>query len=108
MDAASQTTERERASADRASRDLLAPSRDQERLRGNRGTLLVLGVRLQYDFAHLLLRGGIAGDRPQQCEAAPLAVHGVLTGRKRDVPAASGAALPDGKADQLQAGQYPF
>ena len=66
--------------------------------------LLVLGVGVEDQLADALLRGGV-DDRPQQGERSALAVDGVLAGGERDVPAAAGAAFPDGKADQLQAGE---
>jgi hypothetical protein len=41
--------------------------------------------------------------RPEQGEAAPLAIDRVLTGRECDVAATAPATFPDGKPDQLQA-----
>ena len=63
---------------------------------------LVLRVRLQDQIADPVLRRGVA-DRPQQREAAALAVDRVLTRRERDVAAVAGLALPDREANQLQA-----
>ena len=64
---------------------------------------LVLGERLQDQRAQRLLRGRV-DDRPQQREAAALAVDREAAGRERDVaPAAAAARLPDREADQLQA-----
>src|SRR5688572_15505167 len=72
----------------------------------DRGLLLVLGVRLQDRLTDAILRRGVA-DRPQQREAAPLAVHRVRARGKRHVPAAARAALPDAEADQLQPFEDP-
>jgi len=65
---------------------------------------LVLGVRIEDAIPQRLLRRDV-GHRPQEREAPALTVHGVLPGRKRDVASGAAAALPDAKADQLQAGE---
>jgi len=51
--------------------------------------------------------GRVSGDGTQQGEAPTLAVHGVLPRRKRNVPAAGAAALPDREANQLEAARGP-
>ena len=48
----------------------------------DRGSLLVLGVRLQHQLAQLVLRRGVAGDRAQQREASPLTVDGGTDARE--------------------------
>jgi len=45
---------------------------------------------------------GDVDNRPQQGEAAPLAVDRVLPGRERDVPAGAASTFPDAEADELQ------
>ena len=67
----------------------------------DRRPLLVLLKRLENQLAQLVLRRGV-DDRPQQREAAPLAVDAVLPRRERDVAAAAAAPLPDREANQLQ------
>jgi hypothetical protein len=69
--------------------------------RGDRRLVLLVGVENQ--IAHAILRRGVR-DRPQQREAATLAVDRVLPSGKRDRPSAA-AALPNRKADQLQSVQ---
>ena len=75
---------------------------------GWRGALLVLGVGLQHELAHLVLRSGITRRWPKQRKAAPLTVDRVLTRGKRHVPAVAGAALPDREANQLQTSERTF
>lgn len=55
-------------------------------------------------LAHGVLRGDVR-DRPEQREAAPLAVDRVLTRGECDVPAGAAAALPDPEANQLETGE---
>src|SRR5688572_10278656 len=71
----------------------------------DRLSLLELGVRLQHEIPHTLLRRRIS-DGAQQRKAAALTVDRVLTRRKRDVAATAAAALPHGKPDQLQAVEH--
>jgi hypothetical protein len=59
-------------------------------------------VRLENEIADAVLRRRI-GNRPQQREAAPLAVHRVLPRRERDVSSVAALALPHTEANQLQA-----
>lgn len=66
---------------------------------------LVLLVSLEDDVPKPVF-GRSVGRRPQQCEAAALAVHPVLSRRKRDVSPAIPALLQR-EADQLQALQRP-
>src|SRR5262245_39885956 len=65
---------------------------------------LVLLICLENQIANLFLRRRI-DDRTQQSKASPLAVHGVLTRRERDVAAVARSTLPNRKANQLQAVQ---
>ena len=58
--------------------------------------------RLENQLAQAVLRGDVE-DRPQQREAAALAVDAVLPRRKRDVPPVSTSPFPDRKTDQLEA-----
>src|SRR6266511_1998963 len=66
---------------------------------------LVLGVRLQHEIADAFLRTGLR-DGTQQREAAALTVNRILARWECDVAASTGATLPDGEADQLQAPEY--
>ena len=61
----------------------------------------VLAVGVEDDLSQSVLRAGV-DDRPQQREAATLAVHRVLPGWKRHIAPAR-LALPDREADQLEA-----
>src|SRR3989442_3170131 len=66
---------------------------------------LSLVVRLQDRLAHRVVRRRVR-DRTQQRKGASLAVDGVLPRRERDVPTGAAATLPDGEANQLQAGEH--
>ena len=68
----------------------------------------MLGIRLKNQLAKPLLGRCIAGRRPQQREAAPLAAHGVRTRREGDVPSVARAPLPDGEPNQLEAVEDAF
>jgi len=70
---------------------------------------LPLRIRIENQLAQLSLRCGI-GDRAQQREAAAFAVDVVLPRGERDVAAAASApiALPNRKANQLEAFERPF
>ena len=46
-----------------------------------RGAFLAFGVRLQHELPDALLGRGI-GDRTEQRERTPLAIHGLLAGGK--------------------------
>src|SRR5258708_27668733 len=71
----------------------------------HRRALFELRERLEDQRAQLVLRCDVH-DRPEQCEAAALAVDGVRPRRKRDVAAGTATApLPDRESDQLQSGQ---
>src|SRR5262249_20191878 len=80
------------------------PGRDELR-RGLRPVLLVLGVGLEHELAHTLLSVGVS-NRSQQRKAATITVDDVLARREGNVPASTGAPLPDGEADQLHAVEF--
>jgi hypothetical protein len=64
---------------------------------------LLLGVRQEDQVTHEILRIGVH-DRPQEREAPAFAVHGVLArGERHGAPAV--LALPNGEADELEAGE---
>jgi hypothetical protein len=63
--------------------------------------LLVLHEGVKNQVPDSLLRRGV-DDRPEQREAAPLAVDCVLPGRKRDIPAATAATVPDAEPKLLE------
>src|SRR5205823_13006114 len=77
-------------------------------LRCDGALFLELRICLQHDLADAILRGRIAIGRPQQREAAALAVDRVGSRRERDVAPAPAAALPHGEADELQAVEHAF
>ena len=68
--------------------------RRRRRLHAGVQPLLEFGVGLQDPVARCVLRRRI-DDRTQEGEASPFAIHAVLPRRKRDVPAAAAAPLPD-------------
>jgi len=68
---------------------------------GDSGLCLVLGVRLENQLAHTVVRGGV-GDRTQQRKTAALAIDGILSRGERNVSTVPGTALPDAETDQLQ------
>ena len=69
--------------------------------------LLVFRVGLQDELAHALLRRRVH-HRPEQREAPPFAVHGVLPGRERDVAAVAVLPLPHPEPDELEAIERAF
>src|SRR5260370_39032594 len=72
------------------------------RCRPNRRSLFVLGVRLEHEIPHAVLRTRV-GDGPQQRKAATFTIDGTLARRECDVAAVATAPFPYGEADQLQA-----
>src|SRR3990167_2740676 len=65
-------------------------------------------VRLENGVPQRHVRFGRVADGPQQGERAPLAVHGVGTRRKRDVPARAAPPLPHREANQLEPFERSF
>ena len=63
-------------------------------------------IRGEDQITDAVLCGGVE-DRPEQGEAAALAIDRVLPCRERDVATSAGAAFPDGEADQLQPASGP-
>src|SRR4051812_16951747 len=117
MDAAAEAAERERpAAAGDPVESGRGGSQDQVRLkpdrrsdsRRDRGALFVFLEGLENEFSDLVLLRPVV-QRPEQREAAALAVDAVLTRRKRHVaPAALAAALPDAEPNQLQSFERPL
>src|SRR6187401_3422326 len=80
----------------------------QTALGRDRCPFLILLEGLEHEIADLVL-GRRIQNRAKERIAAPFAVHAVLAGGERDVPATvASAPFPDGKANQLQPFERAF